>query len=491
MTPAVILACVGAYFALLLAIAWRTGRGADTAGYYLGNKASPWYIVAFGMISDTLSGVTFISVPGSVGANQFSYLQMVFGYVLGYVAIALVLLPLYYRLELTSIYGYLGQRFGPRAQKTGAAFFLLSRTLGAAARLYLAAGVFQTFVFDQWHVPFALTVAVMILLMLAYTYRGGIKTLVWTDTLQSAFLLLGVGLSLVALWRGLGLDWDGLVSTLQDSPHAQIFFWDWKDPKFFWKQFLSGAFIAVVMTGLDQNSMQKSLSCRTLGEAQKNIFWFSGVIVLVNFLFLALGALLYAYAQSKGVDVPEKTDQFFPLLAFQHLGTFAAVVFVLGLTAATFSSADSVLTTLTTSFCLDIAHDNRRSEAERTRLRHRAHIGFAVLLLLVILVFQAVSSRAVIDLVLKLATFTYGPLLGLFALGLFTRCQVSDRLAPLACVLAPMICWVLERNAAAWFGGYKFGYELLLVNGALTAALLYGFTRLTGTASETEMAQRQ
>ncbi len=485
MAPAVILACVAAYVAVLLAIAWRTSRRADSSSYFLGNKASPWYVVAFGMIGDSLSGVTFISIPGSVGTHQFAYLQMVLGYVLGYVAIAFVLLPLYYRLELTSIYGYLGARFGPRTQKTGAVFFLLSRTLGAAARLYLAAGVFQTFVFDRWGVPFSVSVAAMIALMLLYTFRGGIRTLVWTDTWQSAFLLLGLALSLVAVARGMGLDWDGLVAAVRASPHAQVFHWDVSSPHYFWKQFLSGAAIAVVMTGLDQNSMQKCLSCPTLRDAQKNLLWFSVPIVLVNALFLLLGALLYAFAQSKGIEPPARTDQFFPMLAFHHLGTMAAVAFVLGLSAATFSSADSVLTTLTTSYCLDIARDPHRTEAAQTRLRQRAHIAFALLLLLVILIFRAANQRAVIDLVLSLATYTYGPLLGLFAVGLFTRWIVDERWVPLLCVASPLACWALAAHSREWFG-YAFGYELLMVNALLTAAGLACLRR-----SQAQVSQRQ
>src|SRR5688572_22850474 len=344
MSPALILTCVGGYFAFLLLIAWFTGRNAGNNAYFLGNKASPWYAVAFGLIGDSLSGVTFISVPGKVAVDKFSYLQIVFGYVLGYVVIAEILLPLYYRLNLTSIYSYLRGRFGPRSQKVGALFFLLSRTMGAAARLYLAANVFQVFVFDQWGVPFWLTVSVTIALILAYTYRGGIKTLVWTDTFQSTFLLLGVVLSIAAIGRQLNFGLGDLINTVRNSEMSQTFFWDWRGTDYFWKQFCAGAFIAIAMTGLDQNMMQKNLSCRTLGAAKKNIYAFTGVMLLVNVLFVSLGALLFHFAAAKGVAIPEKTDALFPTLALTQLGTFAAVVFVIGLTAATFSSADSVLT---------------------------------------------------------------------------------------------------------------------------------------------------
>ena len=472
MSPALILACVGGYFGLLLLIAWFTSRNASNASYFLGNKASPWYAVAFGLIGDSLSGVTFISVPGKVAADQFSYLQIVLGYVLGYVVIAEILLPLYYRLNLTSIYSYLRQRFGPRSQKVGALFFLLSRTTGAAARLYLAANVFQVFVFDQWGVPFWLTVSVTLALILAYTYRGGIKTLVWTDTFQSTFLLLGVALSITAIARELNFGLGDVLATVKNSEMSRTFFWDWRGTNYFWKQFLSGVFIAIVMTGLDQNMMQKNLSCRSLREAKKNIYAFTAVMVLVNLLFVSLGVLLYHYASAKGVAIPKQTDQLFPTLALHHLGAFAAIVFVVGLTAATFSSADSVLTTLTTSFCIDWLGMEERpdmTEARRTALRHKVHVGFAVVLWLVILGFKLVNSKAIIDAIFTLASYTYGPLLGLFAFGLFARSPVRDRWVPAVCCAAPVICFVVQDNSAAWFGGYKMGFELLMLNGLLTA----------------------
>ncbi len=471
MSPVLILAGVGVYFALLLVIAWRTSRNAGERAYFVGNKASPWYAVAFGLIGDSLSGVTFISVPGKVATDHFAYLQMVFGFALGYVVIAQVLLPLYYRLNLISIYGYLRERFGPRAQQTGAMFFLLSRLLGAAARLYLAANVFQVFVFDAWRVPFSVTVSVIIVAMLAYTYRGGIKTLVWTDTFQSALLLLGVGLSIVAIARELGLGAGDLFANVRESELSRIFVWDWRAPNYFWKQFLSGIFIAIAMNGLDQNMMQKNLSCRSLREAQRNLFAFGGVMVLVNVLFLSLGVLLFQYAGAKGIALPALTDQLFPMLALNHLGTFAAVVFIIGLTAATFSSADSVLTTLTTSFCLDLLGTERRTDLtdrQRTVLRQKVHVGFAILLWLAILGFQALNNKAIIDAIFTLATYTYGPLLGLFAFGLFARSALRDQLVPIVCVAAPLICLVLQQNSAAWFGGYRIGFELLMLNGLLT-----------------------
>ncbi|MCC6234905.1 MAG: sodium:solute symporter [Verrucomicrobiales bacterium] len=486
LSPALILACVGAYFAILMGIAWVTSRRAGNAAYFLGNRASPWYVVAFGLIGDSLSGVTFISVPGRVRDIQFTYLQTVLGYVLGYLVIAHVLLPLYYRMELTSIYTYLGKRLGVTAQKTGSVFFLASRLLGAAARLYLAAGVAQRFVFEAWGVPFGVTVAIIIGLMLAYTYRGGIKTLVWTDLFQSAFLLLGLFLSVVVLVRELGYGPWGWIEAVRASGSARVFEWDWAPANNFWKEFVGGAFIAVCMTGLDQNMMQKNLSCRSLREAQRNIHWFSWIVVLVNLVFLVLGALLYLFARERGIEIPARTDHLFPTLALQHLGGAAAVTFLLGLTAATFSSADSVLTTLTTSFCIDILgteSDPDMTEARRTRLRHLFHFVFAGLLLAAILVFQARASSSVIALVLKIAGYTYGPLLGLFAFGLLTRRQVPGGAVPWVAVLAPCVCGLVEASTPSWAGGYRVGNELLVLNGGLTFVGLWLASTCTRTRS--------
>lgn len=477
MSPALILACICGYFLFLLIIAWYTSRNAGNDAYFLGNRASPWYAVAFGLIGDSLSGVTFISVPGQVGKENFAYLQIVFGYILGYLVIARVLLPLYYRLQLTSIYSYLLERFGPNSQKTGSFFFLLSRTVGAAARLYLTASVIQMFVFDKWGFPFWATVSIIIALILLYTYKGGIKTLVWTDTFQSGFLLLGVILSIAAVARQLNWGLGEMVSAISESSYSQIFVWEWQHKKFFWKEFFSGAAIAVVMTGLDQNMMQKNLSCRSLGEAQKNIYSFTGVIVFVNIFFVSLGALLYAYAHAKGIAIPAKTDHLFPMLALQHLGTFAAIAFIVGLTAATFSSADSVLTTLTTSFCIDFLGTDRPgkyTEQRKTQLRHITHIAFAFLLLAVILVLWWKSKNAaVITIVFATAGYTYGPLLGLFAFGLFFKSRVRDGWVPLICCLSPLLCWGISYNSKKWFGGYEMGFELLILNGLLVAIGLF------------------
>jgi solute:Na+ symporter, SSS family len=480
MSPAVILACICGYFLFLLLIAWYTSRNANNESYFLGNRASPWYAVAFGLIGDSLSGVTFISVPGQVGTAKFSYLQVVFGYVVGYIVIARVLLPVYYRLRLTSIYSYLLERFGPNSQKTGAFFFLVSRTIGAAARLYLTASVIQMFVFDAWGIPFVATVATIIGLILLYTYKGGIKTLVWTDTFQSTFLLAGVLLSIAAVARQLGWGPGDMVRAVIDSPHSKIFVSGWAPGNSFFKQFFGGAAIAIAMTGLDQNMMQKNLSCRSLAEAQKNIYSFTGVVVLVNVFFLSLGALLYAYAGHKGIAIPKDTDHLFPLLALKHLGTFAAIAFIVGLTAATFSSADSVLTTLTTSFCIDFVGTEtpgKFSEQQKTFLRHVTHVGFAVVLLGVILIFWAVNQAALINAVLKIAGYTYGPLLGLFAFGLMSRKRVRDGWVPAICCIAPAVCYLLDLNSKRWLAGYAFGFELLILNALLTALGLWSLRR--------------
>jgi Na+/proline symporter len=457
-------------------IAWYTSRNADNDAYFLGNKSSPWYAVAFGMIGDSLSGVTFISLPGTVQGAQFSYMQLVLGYLVGYLIIAKVLLPLYYKLNLTSIYSYLHERFGSASQKTGSFYFLISRTIGAALRLYLAASVIHLFVVGEGNFPFAGTVAIIIALMLVYTYRGGIKTLVWTDMFQSGLLLLGVILSIAAIMSSMDMGIGDAVKAVNESEFSKVFFWDWHEKNYFFKQFWSGAFIAVVMTGLDQNMMQKNLSLRTLGEAQKNIYWFSIVLVFVNLFFVSLGALLYMYANAKGVELPLNeagkvvTDKVFPTLALGHLGTFAAIVFIVGLTAATFSSADSVLTTLTTSFCidfLDMEKPGKYNEKRKTTVRHQVHLAFALLLLITILVSQVVSKTSVLDAIFTVAAYTYGPLLGLFAFGLFTRIRVHDKWVPVVCAIPPLICYGCYTYFPLWFD-YKFGYELLLLNGLLT-----------------------
>ncbi len=481
MSPILIISCIGLYFGGLMLIAYLTSRNTTADSYFLGNKTSPWYAVAFGMIGDSLSGVTYISVPGKVGAGHFSYLQLVLGYFVGYFIISKVLLPIYYKMNLISIYTYLETRFGKRTQKTGAFFFILSRILGASGRLYLAAGVIQFFVFNRLtsvHIPFWLSVSVILALMLLYTYKGGIKTLVWTDTFQSLFLVLGVVLSIAVIINKMDIGFGKAISNVMSSDYSQTFFWDWHKTNFFFKEFIGGVFIAVAMTGLDQNMMQKNLSCKSLGEAQKNIFWFSIVMVIVNVFFLSLGALLYQYYNSSGIDIPMNaetgkiiTDKVFPNLALNHLGMVAGLIFIIGLTAATFSSADSVLTTLTTSTYVDMLEYDRNtqlSEKEKAKRRTIIHIAYAVLMWLVIIIFDVLNQRAIIDTILMLAGYTYGPLLGLFTIGLFSKLNLNDKLVPIVCVLAPIITYLFANYIIKPFTSYEVGNELIIINAGVT-----------------------
>lgn len=470
MSVALILIVITCYFALLVGIAHVTSRGAGNSAFFLGERKSPWYIVAFGMVGASLSGVTFISVPGMVGGDQFSYLQMVLGYLPGYAVIAFVLMPLYYRLQLTSIYGYLGQRFGRSSYLAGAWFFLLSRSVGSAARLYLVAIVLQFLLFDAWGVPFWITVVLTIALIWLYTNQGGISTIIWTDTLQTLFMLLAVGTTVVLVGQKLG--W-GFLETLQqvrDSDLSRVFFFD--DPKpgtYFWKHFLGGMFIAIAMTGLDQDMMQKNLSCKNIREAQKNMISFSLVLVFVNLVFLTLGALLYLYVERFGIAIPDRADQLYPMLATDGgLPVVVGLMFILGLIAAAYSSADSALAALTTSVCVDILEIEKRPEDQQVALRRRVHVVMSVVMVLLILLFKALNDDSVIKTVFKVAGYTYGPLLGLFAFGMLTRFSVKDRWVPVVAVLSPLLTFVLDRYSEQLFLGYTFGFELLLVNGALT-----------------------
>ncbi len=475
MKPLFLALIIAGYFVLLLVISLITGKNAGNKGFFLGNRRSPWYVVAFGMIGASLSGVTFISVPGWVGESQFAYMQMVLGYLLGYLFIAEVLMPLYYRLNLTSIYTYLSTRFGRASYKTGASFFLLSRIIGASFRLFLMATVLQITILGKWHVPFWITVILTILLIWLYTFRGGIKTIIWTDTLQTTFMLLSVILTVIFIARQMGLDFGGMVRTIRESDYSRIFFFDdWHDKRFFLKQFLSGAFITIVMTGLDQDMMQKNLSCRNIGEAKKNMYWFSMVLVPVNLLFLSLGALLYLFAAHRGIPVPERADELFPLIATGgYLPAVVSVFFMLGLIAAAYSSADSALTALTTSFTVDILGTEGRGDEEVKRIRMRVHIAVSAVMVGLILLFRAINDESVISALFTAAGYTYGPLLGLYAFGLFTRWKVRDRLVPFVAILSPVICYVLHLNSEAWFNGYRFGFEMLILNGLITFAGLW------------------
>jgi SSS family transporter len=470
MSPELIISIIAVYFSMLIIIAYYTSKGATTETFFIANRNAPWYLVAFGMIGASISGVTFISVPGAVGADKFSYFQMVLGYLPGYAFIALVLMPLYYRLNLISIYTYLEERFGKKAYRTGAFFFLLSRTVGASFRLFLAALVLHLGIFEPLGVPFWLNVIITIALIWVYTFKGGIKTIIWTDTLQTFFLVSALIISVILIASQLNLSVGALISTVNESEYSQVFFGDFDDKRNFFKQFFAGMFIAITMTGLDQDLMQKNLSCKNLGEAQKNMFSFCVVLVFVNWLFLTLGALLYIYAKEKGIALPERSDELYPLLALKmsSFGTFAAVFFLLGITASTYASADSALAALTTSFCIDFLDFKNRPEQERQKLKFWVHIGFSFLLFLVILIFRALNDESVINAVFKAAGYTYGPLLGLFAFGLFTKISIKDRFVPLVCVLSPIICYVLNLYSAQLFDGYKFGNEMLLINGGIT-----------------------
>lgn len=459
MSPTLILSIIAIYFLVLILISYFTGKSDSNDAFFLGNKQSPWYIVSFGMIGATLSGVTFISVPGWVADSQFSYMQMILGMTAGYIVIANVLMPIYYRMNLTSIYAYLGDRFGESTHQTGAFFFLLSRTIGASFRLYLVANVMQIAIFDAWNVPFWLTVSLTIILIWIYTFRSGIKTIIWTDTLQTLFMLLAVGVSIWLISDKMGLGLVELSHTIRESQYSQVFFWEGK--QHFLKQFLSGAFLAIVMTGLDQDMMQKNLSCRSLSDAKKNMYSFSMVLIVVNIFFLALGAMLYLYAEQIGMDIT-KGDDLFPLVALKaDLGLGVGIFFILGLIAAAYSSADSALTSLTTSFCVDFLNIEQKAERQQVQTRKWVHVGFSVVLVLAILIFRSINDDSVISALFRVAGYTYGPLLGLFAFGIFTKWNIKDKAVPIVAVLSPVIAYVLQLYI-------PFGFELLMVNGGIT-----------------------
>ncbi len=469
MNPQIVLFVIIGYFSLLFLISWFTSRKISSETFFTGDRQSPWFLVAFGMIGASLSGVTFISVPGEVGNTNFFYFQVVLGYTLGYFTIAKVLLPLYYRLNLVSIYSYLEDRFGFWSYKTGAFFFILSRTLGSSLRVFLVASVLQLILFDSLGIPFWVSVLITIGLIWLYTHRGGIKTVVWTDTLQTLFMLMAVVVSIMLI--GNELNFEGVkdyFTAVSDDPRSRIFDWDWKAGTNFFKQFISGAFITIVMTGLDQDMMQKNLTCKNIGDAQKNMFWFTIILVFVNLLFLSLGVLLYLYAETKGIQIPLRTDELFPLLVSQHFSAFAGVVFVLGITAAAYSSADSTLTALTTSFCIDFLEIDRKYPAERrVRIRKQVHIAFSFLMVVVILMFYWINDQSVINSVFIIAGYTYGPLLGLYSFGLFTDWQVKDKWVPILAVSAPIITFLISYNSERLLWGYKFGFEALILNGLL------------------------
>ena len=480
-SPTLILGIIVCYFLSLIFISYLTSRGSDNEDFFIGGRKSPWFVVAFGMIGASLSGVTFISVPGWVEGSQFSYMQMVFGYFFGYLVIAFILMPMYYKLRLTSIYGYLERRFGFYSYKTGAAYFLLSRTIGASFRLFLVAIVLQQFLMASFGVPFWATILITIGLIWIYTYQGGIKTIVWTDTLQTATMLIAVVATILYVGRTLGFHAGDMVEAIRDSAYSKTWFFSggWEDPRNFFKQFLSGMFIAIVMTGLDQDMMQKNLSCKNIRDAQKNMMTFSFILIFANLLFLSLGALLYIFAEHNGISMPvrmvgeearQASDLLYPTIALQYLNPAIGIMFLVGLIAAAYSSADSALTALTTSFCIDFLNLEKRpgENGNKKRMRFIVHIGFSLLLFFVIMIFWYINNEAVIASLFKAAGYTYGPLLGLYAFGFYIDRQVRDAWIPLICILSPIFTFLIDKYSEQILLGYKFGFELLILNGIIT-----------------------
>ncbi|HQT22520.1 MAG: sodium:solute symporter [Sphingobacteriales bacterium 17-39-43] len=485
MAPGILLSFLIGYFLMLLGISYFTSKkSSDNSTFFTANRNSKWYLVAFGMIGTALSGVTFISVPGEVGnpaGNEFKYFQFVLGNAIGFIIIATVLLPLYYRMKLTSIYTYIEERLGTYSYKTAASIFLLSRTIGSSFRLYLVVIVLQRFIFDSYGVPFWATVLISLALIWSYTFKGGLKTIIITDTLQTLFLVSSVVLTIYFICDSLGLNLVQAFDTIKNSGYSKVFFYeDFMTSKFHVsKQLLGGIFVTIAMVGLDQDMMQKNLSCNNIREAQKNMFTFTTVFVIVNIFFLSVGALLYIYASKNGIELPldhvtgkPRTDFLFPEIAFNHLTMIPAVVFMLGLTAATFATTDSALTALTTSFCVDFLGFSKREDLNSKaaiRTRHTVHIGLSLLMFTVIILFNIVNNAAVVSAIFTVASYTYGPLLGLYGFGLFMKNRgVKDKLVPFICLLSPAICFFLNANSKTLMGGYIFDNELIVVNGLIT-----------------------
>ena len=507
MSPAILFAFVIGYFVLLLGVAWFTSRNSNNDSFFIGNRNSNWMLVAFGMIGTSLSGVTFISVPGGVGSGNFYYFQIVLGYLLGYMVIAFVLLPLFYRMNLTSIYTYLEKRFGINAHKAGAFFFILSRTVGATARLYLVISVLQIFIFNKLGIPFVATALVILLLILLYTFEGGVKTIIYTDTLQTTGMLVGLMVCIIVIIKVLGTDFGGAMSMMTDKGYTKIFNWDVKAGSFALKHIVGGMFIAIAMTGLDQEMMQKNISVKTLKDSQKNMMTFTAVLMVVNFLFLVLGGVLYLYAGSKGINVPP--DDLFPTIALSDAfsGTIG-IIFIIALISALFPSVDGAITSLTSCFCIDILGINKKegTEKEKKRTRLKVHFTFAFIFLMMVLLFKAINDKLIIDFILKFAGVTYGPLLGLFAFGILTKRKLNDKLIWAVCIIAPLLALTIDMlSNPSWyeaklhvklglqnisdslFNGYKIGNELILINGILTFTGLW----FISSKSETNKTQLQ
>jgi Na+/proline symporter len=502
LTPSVILTLIVAYFIMLIGIALWTSRGSNNESFFVANRKSPWWLIAIGMVGTSISGVTFISVPGYVASSSMSYMQMVFGFLLGYIVIANVLLPMYYRMNLISIYTYLDRRFGSTSYKTGSFFFILSRTVGASIRLFLMSKILHTFVIEPlFDIPFWVTALVTIGLIWSYTFKGGVKTIIWTDTLQTLFLISSLILTIILIGQHMNLDLNSLISTVKNDPRSQIFYFEngWSDSKFFFKQFLAGAFIAIVMSGLDQDIMQKILTVKNIKGAQINMYAYSSILVLMNLLFLSLGILLFIYAAQNNIQIPTKevtnwvngiatttsvpdTDLLFPTVALKYAPMAVGILFVLGLTASSYASADSALTSLTTAFCIDFLGFEKKdvNSPENSQMRHNVHLGFSALFFVLILVFQQVASGEIIKLVYDSASITYGPLLGLFAFGFYTKRQITDRYSLWVCLASILLCtaiYVYNGHYGNLILGYKFGFELLLLNGLFTFIGLWLISR--------------
>ena len=488
MSSALLFTFVIGYFVLLLAVAWFTSRNSNNESFFIGNRNSNWMLVAFGMIGTSLSGVTFVSVPGGVGSGNFYYFQVVLGYLLGYAVIAFVLIPLYYKMNLTSIYTYLEKRFGINAHKAGAFFFILSRTVGATARLYLVISVLQIFIFDDLKIPFILTALVILALILLYTFEGGVKTIIYTDTLQTTGMLVGLVVCIIAVIKALGTDFGGAWTMMTEKGYTNIFNWDVKAGSFALKHIIGGMFIAIAMTGLDQEMMQKNISVKTLKDSQKNIMTFSMVLILVNFLFLVLGGVLYLYASANGIKVPP--DDLFPTIALSKAFSGSiGIIFIIALISALFPSVDGAITSLTSCFCIDILglQKSNGTEREKKITRLKVHFSFALVFFIMVLVFKWMNDKLIIDFILKFAGVTYGPLLGLFAFGILTKRKLKEKFIWTVCIVAPILALVLDMvSNPAWyeaklhmklgldslsatiFNGYKIGNELILINGIIT-----------------------
>lgn len=469
MSPFLLFSFVIGYFLILLVVAWYTGRNSDNHSFFIGNKNSNWMLVAFGMVGTSLSGVTFVSVPGAVAKESFAYLQITIGYLFGYLMIAYILLPLYYKLNLTSIYNYLSSRMGFNSYKTGSSFFILSRTLGATARLYLVVNILQEAILNSFNIPFWATTLIILVMILLYTFEGGVKTIVYTDTLQTTCMLAGLVICVFYILNQLNMGFGDSLQAMNDRGYSKIFFTDPNSKFFFLKQIIAGAFITVTMTGMDQEMMQKNISVKTLKDSQKNVMSMAITLATVIVIFLFLGGLLYLYAENLNIAV--SGDKIFPVLAMEHMPPVVSVIFIIALISALFPSADGAITALTSTFCIDIIGIQRRAdltEAAQKKIRQRVHLTFAAIFLVFVLIFKWVNDPSMIGLLLKIAAYTYGPLLGLFTFGIITKRVVNDAWVPYVCIAAPIICFIIDKYQKSLLGSYEVGLELLIINGTIT-----------------------